>query len=130
MRSSSAVSVRPGAASVINQRVDLGARHWKLRVMRLLSSIFTPKIFGSSGARELSQWLAEPWGSASTSTVVSPRFANQAARLVLTVVLPEPPLPLITKIRQADNNWMATRGSAWILVLDGGGLFIAYIYSV
>jgi protein-disulfide isomerase len=55
MRSSSAVPVRPGAASVISQRVDLGARHWKLRVMRLFSSIFTPKMLGNSGARELSQ---------------------------------------------------------------------------
>src|SRR6187431_2027794 len=124
MRSSSELSDRPGAASVINQRVDLGARHWKLRVMRLLSSILIPKIAGNSGARDVSQWLAEPCGSASTNTVVSPRFASQAARLVLKVVLPEPPLPLITRIRQADSSWMATSGSVLFLVIRCGLLML------
>src|SRR5690606_11167391 len=52
----------------------------------------------SSAARRSAQRVADPWGSASASTVRRPRSAECAARWVATVVLPTPPLEPATRI--------------------------------
>src|SRR5690606_11984099 len=52
--------------------------------------------------------------SASSSSVLRPACASDTPRLTATLVLPTPPLPLVTAItRSGRRSGMASRPSAW-----------------
>src|SRR5690606_20906510 len=83
----------PAAASITGRSASAGRRACQLR--RGLASSGRTAL--SSTERRSAQRVAEPWGSASASTVRCPRSAACAARWVASVVLPTPPLDPATR---------------------------------
>jgi len=80
--------------------VPSGTRICQERVVRAsCSKVAMPVMTGCGALRLRSQRVAEPCGSRSMSRVLSPRLAKYAARLIASVVLPEPPLGFRTTIR-------------------------------
>ena len=80
--------------------VPSGTRICQLMVVReSRSKVAMPLMAGCGTLRLRSQRVEEPCGSRSMSSVLSPRAAKYAARLIASVVLPEPPLGFRTTMR-------------------------------
>ncbi len=80
--------------------VPSGTRICQLMVVReSRSNVAMPLMAGCGTLRLRSQRVEEPCGSRSMSSVLSPRAAKYAARLIASVVLPEPPLGFRTTMR-------------------------------
>src|SRR6185436_5124741 len=67
-------------------------------VLAVSGPVARPWTFGRLGPRASIQRVQKPWGSQSTTVGGGPRWANQPARLVASVVFPQPPLGFMTTI--------------------------------
>src|SRR6185436_5831657 len=67
-------------------------------VLAVSGPVARPWTLGRLGPRASIQRVQKPWGSQSTTVGGGPRNANHPARLVASVVLPQPPFGFMTTI--------------------------------